>query len=84
MRIQDKINEINQYLEDLVEIRPNKFAAYAGDLKTMAACERYFEKIIETIIDLAFLVIKEKNLSMPEEDKAAFDVLATQKSLNSL
>ena len=43
-RISDKINEIETYLEELEEITPNSFNAYAKDFKTKAACERYFEK----------------------------------------
>ncbi|MBU4308475.1 MAG: DUF86 domain-containing protein, partial [Nanoarchaeota archaeon] len=53
------------------------------DLKTKAACERYFEKIIEAVIDLTFLIIKEKNLEQPEEDKQSFDILAKNKILDS-
>ena len=36
---------------------------------------KYFEKIIESVVDLAFLVIKECRLKIPEEDKQAFDIL---------
>ncbi|MBI2107235.1 DUF86 domain-containing protein [Candidatus Woesearchaeota archaeon] len=76
MRIQDKIEEIEKYIEELSEIQPESFEAYKNDFKTKAACERYFEKIIESVVDLAFLVIKENKLKIPEEDKEAFDVLA--------
>jgi uncharacterized protein YutE (UPF0331/DUF86 family) len=47
-------------------------------LKTKAACERYFEKIIESVTDLAFLIIKEKKYRVPEEDKEAFDIISNE------
>lgn len=75
MRLQDKIEEIEKYLSELEEIMPNNFQEYRSDLKTKAACERYFEKIIEAVVDLAFLTIKDKGYKVPEEDKEAFDIL---------
>jgi len=78
-RIKDKIKEIEEFLFELNEIAPNKFETYLDDNKTKAACERYFEKIIEAAIDLAFLIIKEKRFKIPEEDKEAFDILAEEK-----
>ena len=55
---------------------PANFNLYLNDLKTKAACERYFEKIVESLIDLAYLIIKEKSLKAPEGDKETFDSLA--------
>lgn len=82
MRVKDKIKEIEDYLSELVEIVPRRFQDYTQDLKTKAACERYFEKIIEATIDLAFLVIKDKGLRVPEEDKEAFDILAEERLIS--
>jgi len=79
MRINDKIREIEDYLSELDEIMPQNFHEYKTDLKTKAACERYFEKIMEAVVDLAFLMIKDKGYKIPEEDKEAFDILANEK-----
>jgi len=78
MRVNDKIKEIEDYLSELTEIMPRSFKDYKTDLKTKAACERYFEKIIEAVVDLCFLMIKDKGYSTPEEDKEAFDILAAE------
>ena len=78
MRINDKIREIEGYLSELEEIIPKNFMEYKTDLKTKAACERYFEKIIEAVVDLAFLIIRDKGYKTPEEDKEAFDILAQE------
>ena len=75
-RMNDKIDEIEKYLSELQNFIPKDFDDYMGDLKGKAACERYFEKIVEAVIDLVFIIIKEENLEIPEEDKQSFDVLA--------
>jgi len=77
-RINDKIKEIEGYLTELSEIMPKNFEEYK-DVKTKAACERYFEKIVEAVIDLAFLIIKDKGFKIPEEDKESFDILIKEK-----
>lgn len=74
-RIQDKRKEIETYLSELAIIKPVSLEEYKLDLKTKAACERYAEKIIEAVVDLSFLIIKEKGGHMPEDDKQIFDIL---------
>lgn len=75
MRIDDKIEEIELYLTQLSEITPSSLEEYISDFKQKLMCERLFEKIIEAVVDLAFLVIGERRLKSPEDDKEAFDVL---------
>jgi len=75
-RINDKIREIEGFLDGLSEILPMDLKDYASDSKTKAACERYFEKIVEATVDLAFLMIKFKEFEIPEGDKETFDMLA--------
>jgi len=82
-RIEDKIKDIKTYLEQLSKIKPNTFKEYEKDFKTKAACERYFEKIAEAVVDLAILMIKEKGLPTPEEDYEAFETLEKEKIIDS-
>ena len=42
MRIQDKIGEIEKYLEELSEIQPENFENYKNDFKTKTTSEKYF------------------------------------------
>ena len=67
------------YLDEFTEIRPDTLSQYIKDFKTKAACERYTEKLIEAMIDLAFLSIREKGLVSPENDLQAFDILSKHK-----
>ena len=82
-RIKDKIKDIEKYLSELNEIRPSNLKEYIRDLKAKAACERYAEIIIEAVIDLTFLFIKERKLSLPESDLHAFDILLQNKIISS-
>lgn len=81
-RITDKIKEIGNYLEELLSIIPANFEEYERDFKARAACERYFEKIIEAIVDLAFLFIRNKKYPQPSDDKATFDILAEKEVIS--
>ena len=74
-RIYEKIKEVHIFLEELEEIIPSTFDEYYNDLKSKAACERYFEKIIEAVVDLSFMIIKDKGLRIPEDEKQSFDIL---------
>lgn len=81
-RIKEKIDEMEQFLEELERSIPEDFEEYKTDYKLRAIGERYFEKIIEGVVDLAFFIIKDKNLKQPEEDKQAFDILAKEKIIS--
>ena len=81
-RIADKINEINEFLDELKEIAPSSLDEYKSSLEKRAACERYVEKIVEAVTDLAFLVIKIKKLKIPEDDIDAFNILLDNKMID--
>ena len=81
-RIDDKLKEIEDYLEKLLEIIPQDVEDYKKDHKTIAACERYFERIVEAVIDSCFLVIREMDLKMPEEEERVFDILEQNKVIS--
>ena len=81
-RINEKIIEVEQFLEELESCLPDDFIEYKQDFKIRAIGERYFEKIIEAIINIAFLIIKEKNLKQPEYEKQVFDILFNNKIIS--
>ena len=81
-RITDKINEIEQYLTELADIVPQTFEEYSSDNLSKAACERYFEKVIEAVTDLAFLVIAKNKFKVPEDDIDAFKILSEKKIIS--
>ena len=83
MRIEDKIKEIEKYLEEIMNFIPDSFEEYEKDAKTKSACERHFEKIIEAVIDLAFIIIKSKKWEVPEDDSNALDIIVNKKIISS-
>ena len=78
-KISDKINEVKNYPHDLAEITPDSLQEYKSNKLVKAACERYFEKIIEGVTDASFMVIAQKKLDIPEDDIDAFAILVKHK-----
>lgn len=83
-RINDKIKEIEKFLTEFKEIIPSDFEEYRNNLEKKAACERYLEKIIEAIVDLAFITIKIKKMRMPQDDIDAFNILLEKKVIDNV
>ncbi|MEK6960915.1 MAG: DUF86 domain-containing protein [Nanoarchaeota archaeon] len=77
-RIIDKIREIETLCEELASICPKRFGEYDSDIRSKAACERYVERIVESFVDIAFLIIRLKALSPPDDEKGSFDRLAQE------
>tara|TARA_Y100000310_G_C20661242_1_gene804917 strand:+ start:1239 stop:1649 length:411 start_codon:yes stop_codon:yes gene_type:complete len=82
-RINDKIKNIEEYLDQLKDAIPSNIEEYKKNTLERAACERFFEKIIESIIDLAFLTIKSKKLELPEDEVDAFRILENHKIITN-
>jgi uncharacterized protein YutE (UPF0331/DUF86 family) len=72
----DKVVEVEGYLRELESILPKNIDEYLGSLEKKAACERYFEKIVESCVDLAFLIIKENGFRSAESSKESFEILS--------
>ena len=81
-RVNDKISEIERYLGELSEWTPKSFEEYKDDPKTKSACERNFEKVIELIIDVAFILIKENKFKIPDDEESSFNILAKEKIIS--
>lgn len=81
-RVKDKITQIEKYLEELREIIPDNFDGYSSSLEKKAACERYAEKIVEAVTDIAFLTVKYRKLPIPEDDIDAFKILLDHKIIS--
>ena len=82
-RIKDKMSEIKVFLQELKAIMPKDFDEYKSSLVKKAACERYVEKIVEAVTDLAFMIIKAKKLKIPQSDIDAFNILSENKIIDA-
>src|SRR3989338_8913314 len=78
-KIEDKIDEIEMYLKKLLDRIPDSLEEYKSDDFLKAGCERYLEIIIESVTDLAFMIISKKKFETPEDDIDAFRILADHK-----
>ena len=78
-RVNEKIKQIESFLDELKDIIPDKFKEYRSSNLVKAGCERYFEKIIEGVTDISFMVIAIKKLKIPEDDIASFRILLEHK-----
>lgn len=67
LRIQEKIEELKEFLTTLTKILPLTYEQYTQDIIRKAACERYFEKIVEALIQLDKLLLQRENI-MPVEE----------------
>lgn len=81
-RSDEKIEEIEEFLQQLEESTPANFEEYKSDFKARAICERLFEKIVEALVDLTYLIIKEKKFQAPENDEHAFEILSKNKIIS--
>lgn len=82
-RIDDKIKEVELYLCQLNEVIPVSLEKYAGHFKIKLMCERLFEKIVETLVDLAYLIINENKFKSPENDEQAFYIMGDNKIISN-
>ncbi|MDP2925934.1 MAG: DUF86 domain-containing protein [Nanoarchaeota archaeon] len=83
-RINEKIQQIEIYLDELKAIVPKRLEVYKKDILRKAACERYFEKIIEAIEDLNFLIIDYKKFEYPDEENEIFEILRKNKIISDV
>ena len=82
-KINEKINEIHKYLDELMEIVPDSLKEYESNKIVRAACERYFEKVVEATTDLAFIAIALKKLRVPDDDIDSFKILEESGIINN-
>lgn len=81
-RLDLKIKDLKEYLSFLINNFPDKLEDYEKDEAAKAICERYFEKVVEAMIDSGFFIVKLKKARIPLPDESVFDVLAESKIIN--
>ena len=74
-RILGKIDEVEGYLRKIEEYLPSDFKGYEKDEMRQRALERLLHISIESIIDMAALVVKDLRLGVPSDEEDLFDKL---------
>lgn len=84
IRINEKMAEIETYLEQIHGWLPEEYEDYETDAKSRAACEKDFEVINEHIIDIAIYVIRIKKFRVPTNDESTFQILAEKNVISNM
>ncbi len=68
-RIRDKLDELQRYLEELEEDLPPTKEEYRNNRTIRRACERTFQLASEDLLDVCNIIISEKLLPIPKDNK---------------
>jgi len=80
-RILAKIDELDTYLNELVQIIPATFEEYE-QVEKKRACERLLQLCIECVIDVCRLFVSGLRLGLPSEENDLFDKMLKKKILS--
>ena len=72
-----KIDELDQFLEELRQITPTSREEY-GEIEKKRACERLLQISIETVMTICQLLVAGKRLGLPSEPDDLFEKLAAE------
>jgi uncharacterized protein YutE (UPF0331/DUF86 family) len=67
LRINEKIKTLSKWINQLEKIIPDNFQKYSSDYVISAASERLAEKIIEEMIIISNIILKEKGITKREK-----------------
>jgi uncharacterized protein YutE (UPF0331/DUF86 family) len=82
-RIIIKISELNDYLKEIEEIKPDKLEDYKRSIKDKRAVERLFQISIETVIDICNIMVSELKLGLPSSEDDIFSLLNSKKIISN-
>ncbi|HDH41881.1 MAG TPA: DUF86 domain-containing protein [Candidatus Altiarchaeales archaeon] len=73
-RILVKLDEMDRYLRELGEILPEE-DEYHRDLIKRRACEKTIELAIESLMDVAALIVSSERFGLPSDEGSIIDLL---------
>jgi len=80
-RILSKLDDMIRYVEELEMMLPSK-EDYLLDLVKRRACEKTVEAAIETLVDVAAMIVSAEKLGLPYDEESIFDLLDKKKILD--
>jgi uncharacterized protein YutE (UPF0331/DUF86 family) len=81
-KILTKIDELNNYLDELEQIKPSDFEEYENSIEKKRACERLLQVSIECVIDICNILVSGLKLGIPEDEDALFEKLEKKKVIS--
>ncbi|HDD46545.1 MAG TPA: DUF86 domain-containing protein [Candidatus Aenigmarchaeota archaeon] len=73
-RIVSKLDELELYLNELKSIMPKSYKEYLR-IEKKRSCERLLQILIECVIDISSLIVKELRLGLPSGEEDLFEKL---------
>jgi len=74
-RILSKLDELNMYLNELKSVMPRSYEEYVKSIEKKRACERLLHILIECVIDVCTVLVKDLRLGLPAEEQDLFEKL---------
>lgn len=74
-RILLKLDDMVDYVEELETMLPPSLEIYNSDLVKRRACEKTVEAAIETLIDVAMMIVSSEKMGLPYSEENIFDLL---------
>ncbi|MEF8879937.1 MAG: DUF86 domain-containing protein [Candidatus Thermoplasmatota archaeon] len=74
-RILLKLDDMTDYVEELETMLPSSLDKYVSDLVKRRACEKTVEAAIETLIDVAMMIVSSEKMGLPHSEENIFDLL---------
>lgn len=75
-RIYIKLDEIDQYLQEIEKIMPSSPGDYFPDLIRKRALERLIQITIEAVMDVSAMLVKEMRLGLPYREEDFLDKIS--------
>ena len=64
-KIFSKLDELDDYIEELEKIKPMDLDEYNGSIEKKRACERLLQISIETVLDICNIIVSNLKLGVP-------------------
>ena len=74
-RILSKLDELDSYLTELEDIMPKDYEEYVNSIEKKRSCERLLHILIECVIDICTLIVKDLRLGLPSSEEDLFEKL---------
>jgi uncharacterized protein YutE (UPF0331/DUF86 family) len=80
-RILTKIDELDNYIEEIKQIAPKNFKEYQK-IEKRRSCERLLQLAVECVIDICKLFVTGLRLGLPSEENDLFDKMEKKKIIS--
>ncbi len=75
VRVMIKIRELESYLKELDELLPDDKVSYLKSLEKRRSIERELQIMIECVIDICMVLLKELKIGPPQNEENALELL---------